>query len=69
MANSTSNPPETFTAAFERARALGLRAVAHGGEVGPPAYVWRALDARHVERIDHGVRSAEDEGLIAAKKG
>jgi len=58
------NPPEKFTAVFERARALGWRAVAHAGEEGPPAYVWGALDALHVQRIDHGVRSAEDEELM-----
>ncbi|MGH8952028.1 MAG: adenosine deaminase, partial [Acidimicrobiia bacterium] len=32
-------PPELFEAAFARARELGLRAVAHAGEEGPPEYV------------------------------
>ena len=40
-----------------------LRAVAHAGEEGPPAYIWGALDALKVERIDHGVQSLRDEGL------
>ncbi len=31
------HPPEKFARVFERARALGLRAVAHAGEEGPPA--------------------------------
>lgn len=58
------NPPEKFAAVFERARAEGLRAVAHAGEEGPPDYIWQALDVLGVERIDHGVRSQEDPALL-----
>jgi adenosine deaminase len=58
------HPPEKFARVFERARALGLRAVAHAGEEGPPAYIWSALDTLHVERIDHGVRCLEDPALV-----
>lgn len=57
-------PPEPFTEAFAHARGLGLRAVAHAGEEGPPAYVTGALDVLGVERIDHGVRSLEDPDLV-----
>ncbi|MFJ9520807.1 adenosine deaminase [Kitasatospora sp. NPDC101801] len=59
------NPPSKFTAVYERARELGLRAVAHAGEEGPPGYVWEALDLLGVERIDHGLRCLEDEELVA----
>jgi adenosine deaminase len=59
------NPPEKFARVFARCRSLGLHAVAHAGEEGPPAYVWGALDALHAERIDHGVRSLEDPTLVA----
>jgi len=58
-------PPELFEAAFARARELGLRAVAHAGEEGPPAYVRGALDVLGAERIDHGIRSMEDPDLVA----
>jgi adenosine deaminase len=58
-------PPELFEAAFARARELGLRAVAHAGEEGPPAYVAGAIDVLGAERIDHGVRSLEDPDLVA----
>ncbi|NOX23409.1 MAG: adenosine deaminase [Actinobacteria bacterium] len=58
------NPPQLFADAFELARVAGLRAVAHAGEEGPPAYVTAALDHLGVERIDHGVRSEEDEVLV-----
>jgi adenosine deaminase len=57
-------PPELFEAAFARARELGLRAVAHAGEEGPPEYVKGALDVLGAERIDHGVRSLEDPDLV-----
>lgn len=58
-------PPELFEAAYGRARELGLRAVAHAGEEGPPEYVSAALDVLGAERIDHGVRSMEDPDLVA----
>ena len=59
------NPPEKFARVFAQARSLGLHAVAHAGEEGPPAYVWGALDSLHAERIDHGVRSEEAPALMA----
>jgi adenosine deaminase len=59
------HPPEKFERVFARARALGLRLVAHAGEEGPPSYIWSALDVLHVERIDHGVRCVEDPALVA----
>ena len=58
------NPPSKFTAVFDRARAEGLRTVAHAGEEGPPQYVWEALDLLKVSRVDHGVRSIEDPALV-----
>ena len=58
------NPPGKFKRVFERARAAGFFLTAHGGEEGPPSYVWEALDVLGVARIDHGVRSMEDEPLV-----
>ena len=60
-----SRPPQLFEQAYARARELGLRAVAHAGEEGPPEYVRAALDVLGAERIDHGVRSLEDPDLVA----
>lgn len=57
-------PPEPFAEAYEIARRFGLRAVAHAGEEGPPAYITGALDVLGVERIDHGVRCLEDPALV-----
>ena len=62
--SEVGNPPELFEEAFSMARELGLRAVAHAGEEGPPSYVTGALDTLGVERIDHGVRSLEDPVLV-----
>jgi adenosine deaminase len=58
------NPPGKFTEVYERARSLGLRAVAHAGEEGPAAYVSEALDRLKVERIDHGVHAIDDAALV-----
>ncbi|HKF12894.1 MAG TPA: adenosine deaminase [Xanthobacteraceae bacterium] len=58
------NPPGKFKRVFERARAAGFFLTAHAGEEGPPSYVWEALDVLGVARIDHGVRSMEDEPLV-----
>ena len=58
------HPPEKFARVFARCRALGFRLVAHAGEEGPPAYIWSALDALRVERIDHGVQAIHDAALM-----
>jgi adenosine deaminase len=62
--SEVGHPPDDFARVFTRARAMGLRAVAHAGEEGPPEYVWGALDALGAERIDHGVRALEDPDLV-----
>lgn len=59
------HPPSKFEHLFARCRELGLHVVAHAGEEGPPAYIHEALDLLKVERIDHGVRAAEDPALMA----
>jgi adenosine deaminase len=57
-------PPEPFAATFARARALGLRAVAHAGEEAEASSVARTLDCLEVSRIDHGVRAADDPAVM-----
>jgi len=59
------HPPSKFARVYAKARAAGLRAVAHAGEEGPPEYVREALDVLKVERVDHGVRCLEDPALVA----
>jgi adenine deaminase len=60
-----NRPSEIFEQAFAEARRLGLHAVAHAGEEGPPQYVRSALEILGAERIDHGIRSLEDPDLVA----
>lgn len=62
--SEVGHPPEKFARVFAKCRELGLHLVAHAGEEGPPAYVWSALDALKVERIDHGVQSTKDPALM-----
>jgi adenosine deaminase len=59
------HPPSKFQRVFAQACGMGLRAVAHAGEEGPPAYVWEALELLKAERIDHGVQSTKDAKLMA----
>jgi adenosine deaminase len=63
--SEVGHPPAKFVEVFDRARHEGFLTVAHAGEEGPPAYIVEALDLLKVERIDHGVRSLEDPGLVA----
>jgi adenosine deaminase len=58
------HPPSKFERVFAKARAHGLKLVAHAGEEGPPSYVYEALDRLKVDRVDHGVRSIEDPALV-----
>ncbi|CAI3145017.1 Adenine deaminase [Acinetobacter calcoaceticus] len=62
--SEVGHPPAKFERVFAKAREEGFLIVAHAGEEGPPAYVWEALDLLKVNRIDHGVRSEEDEQLM-----
>ena len=62
--SEVGHPPAEFARVFRRAKDEGFRLVAHAGEEGPPDYIWQALDILGVERIDHGIRAMEDEGLV-----
>ncbi len=62
--SEVGHPPSKFERVFAKAREAGFLIVAHAGEEGPAEYVWEALDLLKVNRIDHGVRSEEDPGLM-----
>lgn len=57
-------PPGPFARAFAIARAGGLKAAPHAGEMAGPASVRAALDELHADRLRHGVRAVEDVGLL-----
>ena len=56
LQNSSASSPKPAHKAFPLSP--------YAGEEGPPEYVWEALDLLKVVRIDHGVRSEEDETLM-----
>jgi adenosine deaminase len=58
-------PPVLFEAVFAKAKAAGLKTVAHAGEEGPADYIWQALTLLSVARVDHGVRCVEDPALVS----
>lgn len=58
------HPPSKFADVFAKAKAAGFKIVAHAGEEGPAEYVYEALDILHVDRIDHGNRSLDDDALV-----
>jgi adenosine deaminase len=62
--SEAGNPPSKFKHVFGRAREAGFFLSAHAGEEGPPSYIWEALDVLGVARIDHGIRSMEDQALV-----
>lgn len=57
-------PPYLFKDLFDKARNVGLRLTTHAGEEGPVTYIADAFDSLGVERIDHGIRLADDPELM-----
>jgi aminodeoxyfutalosine deaminase len=57
-------PPEPYEPVFTLAREEGLASVPHAGEVAGPASVRGALEELGADRLRHGIRAAEDPGLL-----
>ena len=57
-------PARDFVAVFERARAEGLRVVAHAGEAVGPESVRDAVEILGAERIGHGVSAMLDPSVV-----
>ncbi len=62
--DETRGEAELFSEAFAVARDAGLIRAPHAGEHGGPESVRNALDALGAQRIEHGVRAAEDPELL-----
>ena len=62
--SEVGHPPSKFARLFAKCRELGFKLCLHAGEEVPPQYVQEALIDIGADRIDHGNRSMEDEGLI-----
>jgi adenosine deaminase len=59
------HPPGDFVDAFRCARDGGLLSTPHAGELESGAYVRDSLDLLGADRIQHGVRAAEIDGLVS----
>ena len=59
-----SCPPEPFEMAFRLAKDGGLGSVPHAGEAAGPESIRGAVDVLQADRIRHGIRAVEDEGLL-----
>lgn len=57
-------PLRPHVAAYDYAHNRGLSTTAHAGEARGPESVWETLAVLRPQRIGHGVRSAEDTGLV-----
>jgi aminodeoxyfutalosine deaminase len=57
-------PPQLYERAFAQARDAGLGSVPHAGEADGPASVRAAMEVLGADRIRHGIRAAEDVGLL-----
>ena len=62
--SEVGNPPSKFQELFEEAKKQGYKLVAHAGEEADTSYIWGAFNLVHVNRIDHGIRSDEDDKLL-----
>ncbi|KAL8725468.1 MAG: hypothetical protein Q9166_007330 [cf. Caloplaca sp. 2 TL-2023] len=57
-------PPGGWQAIYDQAKESNIKRTAHAGEEGPVEYIREAVEKLGVQRIDHGVRLAEDEELM-----
>ncbi len=58
------NPPEKFQRLYKLGQSKGYQLTIHAGEEGAPQGVWDSLNLIQATRIDHGVRSIEDDALV-----
>jgi adenosine deaminase len=56
--------PADFAPAYEVAREAGLHVTGHAGEDTGPENISAAIEALHLERIDHGIAVVEDPALM-----
>ncbi|KAI4149760.1 MAG: hypothetical protein L6R39_002421 [Caloplaca ligustica] len=59
-------PPGAWQVIYDHAKDAKIKRTAHAGEEGPVEYIREALEKLDVERIDHGIRLAEDAHLMQA---
>jgi adenosine deaminase len=57
-------PPELFRDIYATAATKNIRRTAHAGEEGDASYISRSIDLCGVQRIDHGIRLADNPLLM-----
>ena len=64
------NPPRKFEAVYAEAHRDGYHLTAHCDvdQTDSVQHIWECLDLLNVERIDHGVNSIEDPGMVEELK-
>jgi len=67
-ADEAGFPIDNHIKAFQFAKENNIKCTAHAGEAKGAESVWETLEHFHPLRIGHGVRSAEDEKLLAFLK-
>ena len=67
-ADEAGFPVDNHTSAFQFAKEKNLNCTAHAGEAKGPESVWETIEKFLPTRIGHGVRSVEDEKLLAILK-
>ncbi|WP_113700828.1 adenosine deaminase [Nonomuraea lactucae] len=65
LAGDESHPLAPFAEVLDAAREAGLRLVHHAGETAGAASIREALGPGHADRLGHGIRVLDDEGLVA----
>jgi adenosine deaminase len=63
--DEVGHPPDPYANVFHVARAGGLLAAPHAGELEGPHAVRHTLDLLHPDRIQHGIGAATDPELMA----
>lgn len=64
LGGSEAFPPADSKPVFAYAASIGLKKTAHAGEGKGAGSVWETLQQLNVDRIDHGIRSIEDDRLM-----
>jgi adenosine deaminase len=64
LGGDEKHPAADYAHLFRYAADRGLRSIPHAGETAGPASIRSALDDLGADRIGHGIRCLEDEGLV-----
>jgi adenosine deaminase len=64
LGGDEKHPAADYAHLFRVATDRGLRSLPHAGETAGPGSIWSAVDDLRADRIGHGIRCVEDDGLV-----